>query len=49
MSGHLKVDIDGDEWRTVSDYSEYDAVHVVAGVLLAGAESVTVERVGGQR
>lgn len=36
--------VDGKPWHVSYD-SEYNAIHAVAGALLAGAESVEVERV----
>lgn len=42
----FEVTVNGDRsWSTASEFGEYDATHAVAGALLAGAESVTVERV----
>lgn len=46
----FKVTVDDDRsWRTSSEFAEYDATHAVAGALLAGADSVTVERVEEER
>ena len=41
----FEVTIDDDRsWRTSSEFAEYDATHAVAGALLAGADSVSVEK-----
>jgi len=42
-----EVTIDGKTWYSLSPYSEYDAIHCVAGAILAGADEVTIERQGG--
>jgi hypothetical protein len=34
--------IDGEEWTVGSSQAEYDAIHAVAGVLLAGAEEIKI-------
>jgi hypothetical protein len=39
-----EVTVDGKSWYSVSPHSEYDAIHCVAGAVLAGADEVTVER-----
>jgi len=39
-----EVTIDGKTWYSVSPHSEYDAIHCVAGAILAGADEVTIER-----
>ena len=39
-----EVTVDGKSWYAVSPHSEYDAIHCVAGAILAGADEVTVER-----
>lgn len=42
----FEVTIDEDRsWTTASEFAEYDAVHAVAGALLAGAEKVEIELV----
>jgi len=41
----LTVTIDGKEWTPANDdTTEYDAIHAVAGAVLAGAENVEVTR-----
>jgi len=41
----LTVTIDGKEWTPANDdTAEYDAIHAVAGAVLAGAENVEVTR-----
>ena len=42
---HIEVRIDGRPWH-VSYSGEYDAIHAVAGALIAGADEVVVERKG---
>lgn len=39
-----KIRIDGKRWYNISRHSEYDAIHCVAGAILAGAENIEVER-----
>lgn len=42
----FEVTVDGDRsWETNSEFAEYDATHTVIGALLAGADSVEIERV----
>lgn len=38
------VEIDGKNWYSLSPHSEYDAIHCIAGALLAGADEVKVHR-----
>lgn len=45
MSENIRVRIDGTVWHPESDETaEYDAIHAVAGAVLAGADEVIVER-----
>lgn len=40
--------VDGEaDWHTDSDYAEYDMTHFVAGALLAGADSIEIEKMDG--
>lgn len=45
----IEITIDGAPWSVVSDYKEYDAIHAVAGALLAGADDVRIRRGGDPR
>lgn len=41
----FKITVNDDRsWTTNSEFGEYDATHAVVGALLAGADSVEVER-----
>ena len=43
----FEVDIDGASWHVSSESAEYDAIHAVAGAVLAGAENVGVTALNG--
>lgn len=38
----FKVTIDGETWAVVSEQSEYDIIHAVAGAVLAGADRIEI-------
>lgn len=40
------VTIDGESWNLTSPQAEYDAIHTVAGAVLAGADDIRVETAG---
>lgn len=42
-----EVCIDGKPWYSLSPHSEYDAIHCIAGAILAGADEVMIEKRGG--
>lgn len=44
-----EVNVDGDRWYSISPHSDYDAIHCVAGAILAGADEITIEKVEGGR
>ncbi|WP_042662540.1 hypothetical protein [Haloferax sp. ATB1] len=41
-SAGYEVNVDGSTWNAPSEYAVYDAIHAVAGALLAGADEVMV-------
>lgn len=50
MNGdQIEVLIDGEPWHVGSDFADYDAIHAVAGALLAGADDVRIRRGGDAR
>lgn len=44
-SDAFEVEIDGKPWVVSSSQFEYDAVHAVAGAILAGADTIGVQRI----
>lgn len=47
MADEYEVTADDNAWRTFSPQARYDAIHVAAGAILAGADEVTIERTRG--